>query len=72
MIGFFGVASVSELEMRQKKGLISKDTLILAVEDPKANVGSGGATLNALLIVAEHLGGRQGYTVSSLLWFKTY
>ena len=52
-----------ELEFRQEKGYISKSTLLLCVEDPHCKVGSGGATLNALLIVAEHLSALSGHTV---------
>ncbi len=52
-----------ELESRQQKGLIDKDVLLLTVEDPKERVGSGGATLNALYVVAEHLGARLGHTI---------
>ncbi|NXX78416.1 FUK kinase, partial [Urocolius indicus] len=37
--------------------------LLLAVEDPWAQLGSGGATLNALLVAAEHLSARAGCTV---------
>ncbi|NWY90532.1 FUK kinase, partial [Loxia curvirostra] len=37
--------------------------LLLAVEDPWALLGSGGATLNALLVAAEHLSARAGCTV---------
>nr|XP_033798542.1 L-fucose kinase [Geotrypetes seraphini]XP_033798543.1 L-fucose kinase [Geotrypetes seraphini]XP_033798544.1 L-fucose kinase [Geotrypetes seraphini]XP_033798545.1 L-fucose kinase [Geotrypetes seraphini]XP_033798546.1 L-fucose kinase [Geotrypetes seraphini]XP_033798547.1 L-fucose kinase [Geotrypetes seraphini]XP_033798548.1 L-fucose kinase [Geotrypetes seraphini] len=54
-----------ELELRQKRGTISASTLLLTVEDPKAHVGSGGATLNALLVAAEHLSAKAGYTVVS-------
>ena len=53
-----------ELEFRQEKGYISKSTLILCVEDPHVKVGSGGATLNALLVVAEHLSALSGHTVN--------
>lgn len=52
-----------ELDVRQKKGHLPEDSLLLTVEDPLSKVGSGGATLNALLVVAEHLSQRQGYTV---------
>ena len=34
------------------------------MEDPEVHVGSGGATLNALLVAAEHLSARAGFTVS--------
>ncbi|XP_075694364.1 LOW QUALITY PROTEIN: L-fucose kinase [Rhinoderma darwinii] len=54
-----------ELEIRQSQGVLPPDTLILTVEDPQAHVGSGGATLNALLVAAEHLSARAGYTVVS-------
>ncbi|WAR12478.1 FCSK-like protein [Mya arenaria] len=36
---------------RQIKGYIDKDVFLLTVEDPKQDVGSGGATINALLTV---------------------
>ncbi|NXT74836.1 FUK kinase, partial [Zapornia atra] len=39
--------------------------ILLAVEDPWARLGSGGATLNALLVAAEHLSARAGRTVVS-------
>ena len=37
--------------------------ILLTVEDPSSQVGSGGATLNALLVVTEHICARQGYSV---------
>ncbi|KAM9191648.1 L-fucose kinase [Dugong dugon] len=52
-----------ELEVRQKREQIPAGTLLLAVEDPDMRVGSGGATLNALLVAAEHLSAREGFTV---------
>ncbi|XP_072823799.1 L-fucose kinase isoform X3 [Vicugna pacos] len=52
-----------ELEIRQKREQIPARTLLLAVEDPEVRVGSGGATLNALLVAAEHLSARAGFTV---------
>ncbi len=52
-----------ELNLRQKRGMISADTLLLAVPDPSSmRVGSGGATLNALVAVAEHLSARASRT----------
>lgn len=51
--------------MRQKREQIPAGTLLLAVEDPEMRVGSGGATLNALLVAAEHLSARAGFTVSA-------
>lgn len=45
-----------ELEYRKKTGQIDKETIVLAIPDPSSiRVGSGGATLNALLTIAEHL-----------------
>ncbi|XP_048253759.1 L-fucose kinase-like isoform X2 [Haliotis rufescens] len=52
-----------ELEIRQAKGYIDRDVILLTVEDPKSNVGSGGATINALLTVVEFISARKGYTV---------
>ena len=52
-----------ELEIHQSKGFINKDVLLLTLEDPKARVGSGGATVNALLVVAEHLSAKAGFEV---------
>nr|XP_042133636.1 L-fucose kinase isoform X3 [Peromyscus maniculatus bairdii] len=54
---------ITELEIRQKREQIPAGTLLLAVEDPQTRVGSGGATLNALLVAAEHLSARAGFTV---------
>lgn len=52
-----------ELEVRQKKGILSQDVAFLVVEDPKQGIGSGSATLNALLCVAEYLAAKEGMTV---------
>ncbi|XP_078400065.1 L-fucose kinase isoform X2 [Cetorhinus maximus] len=52
-----------ELEIRQHKGSIAPGVVLLTVEDPETCVGSGGATLNALLVAAEHLSAKAGYTV---------
>lgn len=52
-----------ELELRQTKGYIDKDVIVLTVEDPKSNVGSGGATINALLTVTEYISAKKGYSV---------
>lgn len=54
-----------ELEIRRDRGSLGRETILLTVEDPKAQVGSGGATLNALLVAAEHLSAQAGYTVST-------
>ncbi|XP_044843401.1 L-fucose kinase isoform X2 [Mauremys mutica] len=52
-----------ELEIRWRRGALGPHPLLLTVEDPAAGVGSGGATLNALLVAAEHLSARAGCTV---------
>nr|XP_023838860.1 L-fucose kinase [Salvelinus alpinus] len=53
-----------ELEVRQQRGDLLQGTLLLTVSDPQEpGLGSGGATLNALLVAAEHLSARAGYTV---------
>jgi hypothetical protein len=52
-----------ELDLYQSKGKIPSDVLLLAIDDPKPGIGSGSATLNALLVVTEHLSARAGYTV---------
>lgn len=53
-----------ELELRQKRGTLAGDALLLTVRDRQEPLGSGGATLNALLVAAEHLSSKAGYTVS--------
>lgn len=58
---------VLELEIRQQRGILPPEALLLTVPDPQEQVGSGGATLNALLVAAEHLSARAGYTVSDSL-----
>uniref|UniRef100_A0A8D2Q5I0 L-fucose kinase n=1 Tax=Varanus komodoensis TaxID=61221 RepID=A0A8D2Q5I0_VARKO len=52
-----------ELEIRRERGSLAGQPILLTVEDPKAEVGSGGATLNALLVAAEHLSAQAGCTV---------
>ena len=53
----------TELEIRRQLGWIGFNTLLLTVEDPKPNIGSGSALLNALLCVAERLSAKKGLTV---------
>ncbi|XP_055365408.1 L-fucose kinase isoform X2 [Betta splendens] len=52
-----------ELELRQQRGGLFQGTLVLTVQDRQEPPGSGGATLNALLVAAEHLSSRAGHTV---------
>lgn len=62
---------LAELEVRRLRGGFGPrpPALLLAVEDPWARLGSGGATLNALLVAAEHLSARAGCTVrGDSLW----
>uniref|UniRef100_A0A8C7FLA5 Fucose kinase n=1 Tax=Oncorhynchus kisutch TaxID=8019 RepID=A0A8C7FLA5_ONCKI len=61
----FVCAFPNHLEVRQQRGGLLQGTLLLTVSDPQEpGLGSGGATLNALLVAAEHLSARAGYTVS--------
>ncbi|KAF0302690.1 L-fucose kinase [Amphibalanus amphitrite] len=55
-------ALTQELVMLQQKGHLYADTLCLAVPDPSPELGSGGVTLNALLVAAEHLSAAAGHT----------
>ena len=43
--------------------ILSNQTHVIAVEDPLTSVGSGGATLNALLVATEHLSAQAGHSV---------
>ncbi|XP_077425220.1 L-fucose kinase isoform X2 [Vanacampus margaritifer] len=52
-----------ELELRQRGGRVCASTMLLTVQDRQEPLGSGGATLNALLVAAEHLSSRAGHTV---------
>ncbi|XP_028287214.1 L-fucose kinase [Parambassis ranga] len=52
-----------ELELRQQRGTLSPGAVVLTVQDRQEPLGSGGATLNALLVAAEHLSSRAGHTV---------
>ncbi|KAF0040766.1 hypothetical protein F2P81_006664 [Scophthalmus maximus] len=56
-----------ELELRQQCGSLYEGALVLTVRDREEPVGSGGATLNALLVAAEHLSNRAGHTNRSIL-----
>ena len=58
--------SATELHIRQGKGLISSNTVLLAVDDPRHNIGSGSATLNALLCVTEYLAAQNNDKVSAV------
>ncbi|CAF2858320.1 unnamed protein product [Rotaria sp. Silwood2] len=51
------------LRQRQQYGLIDKSTIILTVNDPQEKLGSGGATLNALLVATEILSAKAGYSL---------
>jgi fucokinase len=55
---------VTVLRQRQRYGLIDKSTIILTVNDPQDKIGSGGATLNALLMATQFLSAKAGYSVS--------
>eukprot|EP00043_Microstomoeca_roanoka_P014311 m.141571 g.141571 ORF g.141571 m.141571 type:complete len:1080 (+) comp15983_c0_seq1:70-3309(+) len=56
-------AFLAELEKRREAGVIRKSTVLVAADDPKFKIGSGGATINALLMVTEMLSAQSGFTV---------
>lgn len=59
--------SCLELKVLQSRKIIPSPVKTLTVEDPSNNIGSGAATLNALLVVTEFLSAEHGFTVSSEL-----
>ena len=61
---------IVELDLYQAKGKFPADAVLIAIDDPKPGVGSGSATLNALLVITEHLSARAGYTVMLLPSFS--
>nr|CAB3247406.1 L-fucose kinase-like [Phallusia mammillata] len=52
-----------QMDLKKQLGFLPADLDILCIEDPQDGVGSGGATLNALLILTEHLSAKNGHTV---------
>ena len=50
-----------ELELMKKYGKISIKTTTVAIADPQPNIGSGGATINAVLVISEMLSAKKGY-----------
>lgn len=61
----WATAIESELKILQARNIIPASVKTLVVEDPASNIGSGAATLNALLVVTEFLSAHSGYTVVS-------
>uniref|UniRef100_A0A1E1X3Z0 Putative l-fucose kinase n=1 Tax=Amblyomma aureolatum TaxID=187763 RepID=A0A1E1X3Z0_9ACAR len=61
----WATAIEAELRILQARNIISESVKILTVEDPASNIGSGAATLNALLVVTEFLSAHNGFTVVS-------
>ncbi|KAM8892918.1 L-fucose kinase isoform 2-T2 [Spinachia spinachia] len=57
------MSPLKKLELRQQRGSLSAGALVLTVQDRQEPLGSGGATLNALLVATEHLSSRAGHTV---------
>ena len=57
------LAHVQRLKRRQRNGNFDKNALVIASPDPDGSfIGSGGATMNAMLHVTEHLSARAGAT----------
>jgi hypothetical protein len=51
--------------------LIDKETVVICIDDPgNSPSGSGGATLNSILVVAEALSSKNQYRV--IYFFKKY
>lgn len=61
----WATAIESELKILQARNIIPASVKTLVVQDPASNIGSGAATLNALLVVTEFLSAHSGYTVVS-------
>ncbi|KAM7283259.1 L-fucose kinase [Ixodes scapularis] len=61
----WATAIEAELAILRNRNIIPTSTKTLTVEDPANNIGSGAATLNALLVVTELLSADSGYTVIS-------
>ena len=59
----FAAAAQSQLDQKKMQGLLPENLVTFCIEDPQEGIGSGGATLNALLIVTEHLSAKSGFTV---------
>ncbi|KAF8786462.1 L-fucose kinase like protein [Argiope bruennichi] len=57
------IATEREIEFLKKKGRIPSSVCVLTIEDPAKNLGSGAATLNALLMAVEYLSAKQNYMV---------
>ncbi|GFY70639.1 l-fucose kinase [Trichonephila inaurata madagascariensis] len=58
-------ATEREIEFLKKKGRIPDFVAVLTIEDPAKNLGSGAATVNALLVAVEYLSAKQNYMVLS-------
>ena len=56
-------AARNYLKKRKAHNWLPNDLTVLCIEDPQDSLGSGGATLNALLTVTEHLSAQKGFTV---------
>ena len=59
----YAKAAQDKLQRRKQLGYLPQDLIILCIEDPQDGIGSGGATLNALLTLTEHLSAQHGFTV---------
>jgi len=73
------VAQAHSYELKRRQQALQRDdessvkeSLVLIAEDPSARIGSGGATLNAILVVMEHFSSLAGFSVrdSSVLQNK--
>ncbi|GIY96944.1 l-fucose kinase [Caerostris extrusa] len=66
-VPYFGICDCNRKRNRifEEKERIPNDVCVLTIEDPAKNLGSGAATLNALLVAVEYLSAKQNYMVLS-------
>lgn len=52
--------------------LIHPQTTVLCVVDPTSNIGSGGATVNAIVYVTEYISALEGHTVTNAFFIDSF
>lgn len=64
----------AEIEYLKSKKRIPETLCVLTIEDPADNIGSGAATLNALLVATEFLSAKSNYMVllNYTIWLVDY
>lgn len=56
----------NELAILHSQNLLKSQSPCIVLEDPLGTVGSGGATLNALLVTVERLCSKTGHTTVTM------